>query len=62
MEPLSPSEPESAASPGSATSVPSGSDCPVTYCLAVIGGKWKPVVLYLIANDVNRFGVLQRSI
>lgn len=37
-------------------------DCPVTYCLNVIGGKWKPIVLYLIDNGVNRFGVLQRNI
>ncbi|MEM7272409.1 MAG: helix-turn-helix domain-containing protein [Actinomycetota bacterium] len=36
--------------------------CPVTYCLSVIGGKWKPIILYLITNDVNRFGVLQRNI
>ncbi|MEM9131228.1 MAG: helix-turn-helix domain-containing protein [Actinomycetota bacterium] len=37
-------------------------DCPVTYCLSVIGGKWKPIILYLVVNGVNRFGVLQRNI
>lgn len=36
--------------------------CPVTYTMGVIGGKWKPIILYLISKDVNRFGVLQRSI
>ena len=36
--------------------------CPVTFCLSIIGGKWKPVILYCIANNVNRFGALQRAI
>lgn len=36
--------------------------CPVTFCLSVIGGKWKPVILFCIANDVNRFGVMQRTV
>lgn len=39
-----------------------GSDCPVTHCLQVIGGKWKPVILFCIENGVNRFGALQRAI
>lgn len=30
--------------------------------MSVIGGKWKPVILYLVTKDVNRFGVLQRAI
>lgn len=32
--------------------------CPVKTTLAVIGGKWKPVVFYLIQSDVARFGEL----
>lgn len=36
--------------------------CPVTFCMSKIGGKWKPVVLYLIRKGANRFGVLQRGI
>ncbi|WP_300039459.1 helix-turn-helix domain-containing protein [uncultured Roseobacter sp.] len=36
--------------------------CPVTYCLSVIGGKWKPVILFCIANGVDRFGAMQRSV
>ena len=38
------------------------SACPVTYCLNVIGGKWKPIIIFLVHNNVNRFGQLQRSI
>jgi len=31
-------------------------ECPVTATMGVIGGKWKLLILYLIYNDVNRFG------
>lgn len=27
----------------------------------MIGGKWKPIILHLIKNDINRFGVMKRS-
>lgn len=37
-------------------------NCPVTYCLSVIGGKWKPVILFCIANGVDRFGAMQRAV
>lgn len=36
--------------------------CPVTYCLSVIGGKWKPVIVFCIANGVDRFGAMQRAV
>jgi len=29
--------------------------------MEVIGGKWKTVIIYLIANGINRFGQLQRN-
>jgi DNA-binding HxlR family transcriptional regulator len=38
------------------------SDCPVTLCLKVIGGKWKPVIVFLIKNKIDRFGALQRAL
>ncbi len=34
--------------------------CPVSATLKLIGGKWKPLILYFISVDVNRFGKLQR--
>jgi len=37
-------------------------NCPVTYCLSVIGGKWKPVILFCISNGVDRFGAMQRAV
>ena len=38
------------------------SDCPVTFCMSKIGGKWKPIILYLIRKGANRFGILERGI
>lgn len=37
-------------------------NCPVTHCLNKIGGKWKPVIIFLIRKDCNRFSMLQRAI
>lgn len=36
--------------------------CPVTYTISKIGGKWKPIILFLISKGGNRFGILQRGI
>ncbi len=30
--------------------------------MSKIGGKWKPIILYLISKGGNRFGILQRGI
>lgn len=32
--------------------------CPVTSAMDVIGGKWKPMILFLVYKGVNRFGKL----
>ena len=36
--------------------------CPVSTTLRVIGGKWKPVILWEMANGTVRFGQLKRAI
>lgn len=35
--------------------------CPFNYAMQLIGGKWKPVILYCIKEGANRFGMLQRA-
>ncbi|MFY7946560.1 MAG: winged helix-turn-helix transcriptional regulator [Bacteroidia bacterium] len=35
---------------------------PVDYTMRTIGGKWKPIMLYLISKGINRFGLLHRGI
>lgn len=37
-------------------------DCPVSAALDVIGGKWKPVILYQIRKGPTRFGELRRLV
>jgi len=37
-------------------------NCPVTTCMNKIGGKWKPIVIYLINMGKNRFSLLQKAI
>ncbi|MBL1351899.1 MAG: helix-turn-helix transcriptional regulator [Zetaproteobacteria bacterium] len=36
--------------------------CPVEAALAVIGGKWKGIILYHLRSDVRRFNELKRLI
>jgi DNA-binding HxlR family transcriptional regulator len=37
-------------------------NCPVTHCMNKIGGKWKPIVIFLINMEKNRFSLLQKAI
>ncbi len=37
-------------------------NCPVTHCMNKIGGKWKPIVIFLISIGKNRFSLLQKAI
>lgn len=37
-------------------------DCPVSLTLQKIGGKWKPIILYIISHKVKRFGEMYRMI
>ena len=36
--------------------------CPITYSMKMIGGKWRPIIIMRIAQNINRFGVLHRGI
>ncbi len=35
--------------------------CPVTFTISIIGGRWKPIILYLISENITRFGEMQRA-
>jgi DNA-binding HxlR family transcriptional regulator len=34
----------------------------VSYVMNIIGGKWKPIIIWAIHSEYNRFGELQRQI
>jgi DNA-binding HxlR family transcriptional regulator len=36
--------------------------CPVSATIRIIGGKWKPIILYLISHEINRFGEMHGMI
>lgn len=36
-------------------------NCPVVFCMNIIGGKWKPSVLHLIRTNRNRYSVLLKN-
>ena len=37
-------------------------DCPITATIGVIGGKWKPVIIWILMEQSKRFGELHKSI
>ena len=37
-------------------------NCPVTHCLNLIGGRWKPLIIYGVSKKCNRFSMLQRAL
>ncbi len=40
----------------------SSDSCPVTFTSGIIGGRWKPLIIYMISLGVNRFGEMQRAL
>ncbi|MDN3580816.1 winged helix-turn-helix transcriptional regulator [Mucilaginibacter flavus] len=37
-------------------------DCPITSAIDIIGGKWKPVIIWLLLPGAKRFGELHKTI
>ncbi|MBT5901104.1 MAG: helix-turn-helix transcriptional regulator [Opitutaceae bacterium] len=37
-------------------------DCPVAEAFQIIGGKWKPMIIYYLKDGTKRFGELRRLI
>jgi DNA-binding HxlR family transcriptional regulator len=38
------------------------SSCPVTYTISLIGGRWKPIILWSLVHGTRRFSELKRGI
>ena len=37
-------------------------NCPVVYCMNIIGGKWKPIILFYLEEKKMRFSELSKQI
>jgi DNA-binding HxlR family transcriptional regulator len=31
-------------------------DCPITAAIGIVGGKWKPVIIWILITGPRRFG------
>ncbi|MCU0446427.1 MAG: helix-turn-helix transcriptional regulator [Microscillaceae bacterium] len=40
----------------------SSETCPVTFTTHLIGGRWKPLIIFMISLGINRFGEMQRAL
>ncbi|HEY0271873.1 MAG TPA: helix-turn-helix domain-containing protein [Chitinophaga sp.] len=36
--------------------------CPMARTLDIIGGKWKPLIVYLVSRKVNRFSTMEKQL
>jgi DNA-binding HxlR family transcriptional regulator len=37
-------------------------DCPITATVGIVGGKWKPVIIWVLMPGPRRFGELHKTI
>ena len=37
-------------------------DCPVSFTLTKIGGRWKPIIIFNLLDGAKRYGELKRAI
>lgn len=37
-------------------------ECPITATVGVIGGKWKPIIIWVLLEGPKRFGELHRNV
>ncbi|GGB40622.1 transcriptional regulator [Sphingomonas metalli] len=45
-----------------AAPVPTGFSCGLDATLRIIAGKWKPLIVYFLAQGPNRYGALRRAV
>lgn len=37
-------------------------DCPLLHAMNVLGGKWKPILVYMLSLGMHRFGEIKKKI
>ncbi|MCB0351378.1 MAG: helix-turn-helix transcriptional regulator [Bdellovibrionales bacterium] len=56
-------KPQSKVTPSRRTKLDSAnSECPVELSIKIIGGKWKPILLWQLNEKIKRFGELKKDI